>query len=162
MQGSQEVSCLPSLITSYKPTSKVAYHKNCTRNIHHHLTFIHHHSSLQSTMLFSTPVLTAIVAASSSQGSIETVGGVPSLLNHSFDIRTPRRGLATRKDRDCVSVSYKLHQNRHQRAASSISNEYEEVLAKYPRHGNLSAGAKKDFIRPFAYSPALQSKRMRV
>eukprot|EP00984_Skeletonema_dohrnii_P035294 scaffold34900_cov216-Skeletonema_dohrnii-CCMP3373.AAC.1 len=75
--------------------------------------------------------------------------------------KIPARGYvvfaATAGDKACGCASFKLHE----KAVSS--NEYEEVLAKYPSRKCLAAtGAAKDnSIRSFAYSPALQSRRIR-
>mmetsp|Transcript_16190 Transcript_16190/g.25082 ORF Transcript_16190/g.25082 Transcript_16190/m.25082 type:complete len:145 (+) Transcript_16190:12-446(+) len=121
-----------------------------------------------TTMIFYAPALTAIVAvASSSYGSVEPSCGLPNL-HDGRDCRTTTmdkitaRGYvafaATAGDKTCGRASFKLHE----KAVSS--NEYEEVLAKYPSRKYFAAtGAAKDnSIRSFAYSPALQSKRIRA
>ena len=119
-------------------------------------------------MIFYAPALTAIVAvASSSYGSVEPLCGLPNFHGDRVDCRTPTmdkipaRGYvvfaATAGDKACGRASFKLHE----KAVSS--NEYEEVLAKYPSRKYLAAtGAAKDnSIRSLAYSPALQSRRIR-
>jgi hypothetical protein len=120
-------------------------------------------------MIFYAPALTAIVAvASSSYGSVEPLRGLPNFHGDRVDCRTPTmdkipaRGYvafaATAGDKACGRASFKLQQ----KAVSS--NEYEEVLAKYPSRKYLAAtGAAKDnSIRSLAYSPALRSRRIRA
>lgn len=118
-------------------------------------------------MIFYSPALTAIVAASSSHNSVETAPwGVSNHLHvrgGSFDVRN-----TTQK---CVTFATtqegkaRVHVNSYQKDVfSTTSNEYEEVLAKYPSHQDLGAteAAKFNSIRSFAYSPALQSRRTRA
>eukprot|EP00985_Skeletonema_marinoi_P028140 scaffold24133_cov76-Skeletonema_marinoi.AAC.1 len=117
-------------------------------------------------MIFYAPALTAIVAvASSSYGSVEPSCGLPNL-HDGRDCRTTTmdkiiaRGYvafaATAGDKTCGRAKL------NEKAVSS--NEYEEVLAKYLSRKYFAAtGAAKDnSIRSFAYSPALQSKRIRA
>ena len=117
-------------------------------------------------MILYTPVLTAIVAiassSSSSHGSVENVWGVLNLQGCRVGYRTPSQEISS-----AVSifdtVSFKL-QHRHHTAVSTASNEYEEVLAKYPRpqDSRATGSSKSHGVRSFAYSPALQSRRIRA
>ena len=119
-------------------------------------------------MILYTPALTAIVAiaSSSSIGSIENVWGVSNLQGCRVGYRTPAQGISSAAsvgDKIFDRVSVKL-QHRHHTAVSTAPNEYEEVLAKYPRPQDSRAigSSKSHGVRSFAYSPALQSRRIRA
>lgn len=137
---------------------------------------------LQLNMIFCSPtVLTAIVAASG-QNTDETISyGVMKLHRNSgyhsssiVDISAMRGGgtaaLTSTTDDNTARVNdlsgIMIHRRQSTTTAfstiSTISNEYEDVLAKYHRKQEDSTGttaARRNGKSSFAYSPALQSYR---
>lgn len=109
-------------------------------------------------MIFYTPALlirTIIIAASSS------AGGIPNLHGSSVDISTPTQRYDTfaANGEERRYGSFNHYQNSYQKVVlPTTSNEYEKVLSKYPSRQDLGL---YNSIRPFAYSPALQSRRTR-
>lgn len=138
-------------------------------------------------MIFCSPTVLAAIVAASGQNEIISCGGMKLQHNsghHSsgssiVDISAMRGGGTAaltsttddNKARVDLSSGIMIHRRQSTTTAfSTISNEYEDVLAKYHRKQEDSTGttaatataplaAKRNGKSSFAYSPALQSYR---